>query len=215
MIHNHTHSQSDWFSQRKRKILRWEVRIRAKVGERAQKRERGFKIIRKTAYVDTPPHPNKHPSVNHSNPTHLFFCVRHSHTLSHSLHLWLPRQRRASWVHSKTPLILTRQRCEGVSEGKKKMLKTKKKTSFYHSLLSLSLSLSYQLLSHSLSLSLHFLHFSALAHSLNTRRGCQWKKHLHSEKVCQTSHVFMMRHTENAKTHRDGRERERAWEECC
>ena len=104
-------------------------------------------------------------------PTHLFFCVRHSHALSHSLHLWLPYQHHAWWVCLHTPLIHCWLRSEGVSEGRKKKVKNIKNERILSPIpFSLSLSLSYQLLSHALSLSLHFLHFSSLAHSQYTRR---------------------------------------------
>ena len=121
----------------------------------------------------TPPHPNKHPSVNHTNPhASLLMCEALSHTLSHPLHFGLSRQRHDWWVCSHTPLIQSRRRCEGVSERKKKMSKTKKMKEFFLPFPSLSLSLS--LLSttfpFSLSLSLHFLHYSALVHSQYTQR---------------------------------------------
>ena len=150
----------------------------------------------------THPHPNKHPSVNHSNIlASLLLCEALSHTLllltsltdtsapwlmsvfTHSTDLSLPALWRGVW-------------------GKEENVVMKE----FFLPFSLSLSLSYQLLSHSLSLSLHF---SVLTRSLNTRKGHQWKKHLPSEKACQTSRVFMMRHIENAKhKEMEGKERE-------
>ena len=81
---------------------------------------------------------------------------------------------------------------KGCLRGRRKCLKQMKMKEFF--LLFPSLSLSLSLINYFPILSLHFLHFSALPHSLNTCRGRQWKKLLPTEKVCQTSNVFMMRH---------------------
>ena len=91
------------------------------------------------------PHTHTQTNIHQNNifsKTHLFFCVKHFHTLSHSLHLWQPLQLHVWWESSHIPLILPWQPSEGVSKGKKIMLKTKKMKEFFLPFPPLSLSLS-------------------------------------------------------------------------
>ena len=129
--------------------------------------------------MDTPRHPNKHPSVNHTNSHTIFFCVRHSHTHSHSLHFWQTSQHHILWVCSHSPLILWRQQYEGVSEnGKKKMFKANNDffllfpTLYFH-LLSQSLFISFPFLVSHLSYSLH-THIRAFKRSTYTLKKISW-----------------------------------------
>ena len=74
-----------------------------------------------------------------------------------------------------------------------------------------SLSLSYQLLSHYLSSLSSLFCFGPLSQYMQSP---SMKESLTNWKVIQTPHVFMMRHTENAKhTEMEGRERE--WKKMC
>ena len=128
-------------------------------------------------------------------------------TLSHTLSLltsladtsapWLM----SAFTHTTDPSIAALWR--GVWEKEENVKNKKKwKNSSSHSLLSLplSLSLSYQLLSHSLSLSLFTFFTFLLWPTLSIHAEAINERSTYSlEKVCQTSHVFMMRHTENAK----------------
>ena len=157
-------------------------------------------------------------SKSHNPYTSLLLCEALSHTLSllTSLAATSAPCWRSDFTLSGEALKAAQWR--GVW-GKEENVKNKKNERILSPIpfsLSLSLSLSYQILSHSLSLSLHFLHFSALAYSLNTRGGRQWQKHLPTEKYVRY-HIYSWWETHrNCLTHRDGRgrERERVCVEC-